>query len=156
MHPEFAQAVETLHPSFEHLLAMAPIRDREWISVVPEQGVYLFSEGDNHLYVGRSNGIKKRYGRHCNPGATHRMAAFAFQLAREATGRTEVSYQRGSGTRDDLIQDPVFKSAFDGAKARIRNMDFRYVEERDRLRQALLEIYCAIALGTPYNDFGTH
>jgi hypothetical protein len=26
----------------------------------------------------------------------------------------------------------------------------------DQNRQALLEIYCAVVLGTPYNDFGTH
>jgi hypothetical protein len=29
-------------------------------------------------------------------------------------------------------------------------------EETDQNRQALLEIYCAVVLGTPYNDFGTH
>lgn len=30
------------------------------------------------------------------------------------------------------------------------------VEERDQLRQALLEIYVAVALETPFNDFDTH
>ncbi len=35
-------------------------------------------------------------------------------------------------------------------------MEYRYVEEPDQNRQALLEIYCAIVLDTPYNDFGTH
>ena len=29
-------------------------------------------------------------------------------------------------------------------------------EETDQNRQALLEIHCAVVLGTPYNDFGTH
>jgi hypothetical protein len=42
------------------------------------------------------------------------------------------------------------------ANARIRAMEYRYVEETDQNRQALLEIYCAVVLGTPYNDFGTH
>ena len=42
------------------------------------------------------------------------------------------------------------------AKERIRAMEYRYVEEADQNRQALLEIYCAAVLGTPYNDFGTH
>jgi hypothetical protein len=36
------------------------------------------------------------------------------------------------------------------AKARIRAMEYRYVEERKQNRQALLEIYCAVVLGTPY------
>ena len=35
-------------------------------------------------------------------------------------------------------------------------MEYRYVEETDQIRQALLEIYCSVALDTPYNDFGTH
>jgi len=42
------------------------------------------------------------------------------------------------------------------AKERIRGMEYRYVEEADQNRQALLEIYCAVVLATPYNDFGTH
>jgi hypothetical protein len=29
-------------------------------------------------------------------------------------------------------------------------------EETDQNRQALLEIYCPVVLGTPYNDFGAH
>jgi len=29
-------------------------------------------------------------------------------------------------------------------------------EETDQNRQALLEIYCAVVLRTPYNNFGTH
>ena len=32
----------------------------------------------------------------------------------------------------------------------------RFVEENDPVRQALLEIYAAVALKTPYNDFDTH
>jgi hypothetical protein len=35
-------------------------------------------------------------------------------------------------------------------------MEYRYVEEIDQNRQALLEMYCAIVLETPFNDFSTH
>ena len=35
-------------------------------------------------------------------------------------------------------------------------MDLRFVEERDQLRQTLLEIYVAAVLKTPFNDFETH
>jgi len=52
--------------------------------------------------------------------------------------------------------DVVFAGAFIAAKERIRAMEYRYVEEADQNRQALLEIYCAVVLRTPYNDFGTH
>lgn len=35
-------------------------------------------------------------------------------------------------------------------------MQLRYVEEPDPLRQALLEMYIAFVLRTPYNDFNNH
>jgi hypothetical protein len=135
---------------------MEPAKNGKLPTDMPKEGVYLFSEGDRHLYVGRSNRLRGRYGGHCNPGATHNTAAFAFKLAREATGNTEATYKPGKGSRAGLMKDPEFAAAFDAAKARIRNMDYRYVKETNQIRQALLEMYCAIALGAPYNDFGTH
>ncbi len=156
MHPKFATIKEKLHASFELLIADAPINGGHFKVNPPARGVYLFSEGNTHLYVGRSNDIRGRYGRHCNPGATHRMAAFAFRLAREQTGRLKATYKPGEGSRNALMEDSTFRSAFVAAKARIRKMDFRCVEEADPLRQCLLEVYCAVALGTPYNDFDNH
>ena len=35
-------------------------------------------------------------------------------------------------------------------------MKIRFVEETDPVRQALLEIYVATVLETPYNDFDNH
>jgi hypothetical protein len=40
-------------------------------------------------------------------------------------------------------------------KQRLRAMEVRYVEEADQVRQALLEMYAALALETKH-DFGTH
>jgi hypothetical protein len=54
----------------------------------------------------RSNSLRARYGRHCRPRATHRTAAFAFQLAREATGKTVASYRAGADSRAGLMLDP--------------------------------------------------
>ena len=54
------------------------------------------------------------------------------------------------------MRDVIFVFAFKSAKKRIRTMEYRYVEELNQNRQALLEIYCAVVLGTPYNNFGTH
>ena len=130
-----------------------PVRDPT--QAVPKQGVYLFTENGNHLYVGRSNAIRACYGRHCNPGATHRMAAFT-KLAREATGKITASYKSGETSRKGLMLNPEFRTAFETAKSRIRQMDFRFVEETDQNAQALLEIYCTLALKAKYNDFNTH
>src|SRR5271169_4798404 len=120
MNPIFAAAVESLHPSFERLRAMTPVKNGKLPAEMPSGGVYLFSEGAEHLYVGRSNNLRGRYGRHCRPGATYRQAAFAFLLAREATGRTVAAYRAGSDSRAGLMLDPAFAAAFNAAKERIR------------------------------------
>jgi hypothetical protein len=156
MDPKFAVLVETLAPKLELLLGMPALAYGGLPRDMPKSGVYLFTEARRHLYVGRSNVLRGRHGRHCRPGATHRQAAFAFQLAREATGRTIATYRAGEGSRDGLMLDPSFAAAFTAAKERIRKMEYRYVEETDQNRQALLELYCAVVLNTPYNDFGTH
>ena len=121
---------------------------------MPTAGIYLFSENGRHLYVGRSNKIRKQLSNHCRPSATHKMAAFAFRLAREATGKLKATYKK-YGSRDDLMLGAAFAQAFKMAKARIRKMDVRCVEEKDPVRQTILKIYVAVALQTPYNDFNT-
>lgn len=50
----------------------------------------------------------------------------------------------------------LFAREFAAAKVRIRSMQVRYVEEKDPIRQALLEIYVSVVHGTPYNEFDTH
>jgi hypothetical protein len=156
MDMEFVAHVDALRPKFRHLLAMDPVKPATLPPLMPPAGVYLFSEAGRHLYVGRSNSIRRRIGRHCRPSATHRMAAFAFRLAREATGNVVATYKKGEGSRSGLMEDEVFVSAFTAAKERIRSMDLRFVEESDQVRQALLEMYVAVVLATPFNDFDTH
>ena len=68
---------------------------------------------------------------------------------------TTASY-RSEGSREALQADSRVAEAFARAKTRVRGMDIRYVAEPDPLRQALLEIYVAVVLETPYNDFNTH
>jgi len=156
MDARFAAHIDALGPLFERLLAMPPVTPATLPMAMPLRGIYLLSEGSTNLYVGRSNGISGRIRLHSSPGASHRTAAFAFRLAREATGNLKPTYRKGEGSRSGLMQDPLFAMAFDAAKARIRAMDLRFVEETDPVRQALLEIYVALTLNTPYNDFDNH
>ncbi len=123
---------------------------------MPLSGVYLFTENGKPMYVGRSNAMRNRYSQHCRPLATPEQAAFAARIALKETGREKASYKPGKDSRAGLKTDAKFMRAFEAAKKRIRAMEYRYVEEADQNRQALLEIYCAVALSTPYNDFGTH
>lgn len=156
MHESFAPIIGALHEKYLQLVACPIIKEAKFPKPMPKQGVYLFSENDIPLYVGRSNRLRGRYGSHSNKGSRHTAAAFAMRLAREATGKQIASYISGKDDRKTLIQDVLFKEAFEKAKIRIRNMDYRFVEETDQVRQALLEIYCAVVLKTPYNDFTTH
>ena len=135
---------------------MEPVSPAALPKAMPKAGVYLLSERGEHLYVGRSNSIRARIARHCRPGATHRMAAFAFRLARHETGRLEATYKSGEGSRAALVQEPLFGTAFVNAKARIRVMELRCIEETDPVRQALLEVYVALAVKAKHNDFDNH
>ena len=154
MNPRFYNIVQSLDPSLARMLAMDPLKVDPLPRRLPKQGIYLLSEGESHLYVGRSRRVRKRISSQSQAGGSHKGAAFAFRLAREETGRLTPTYQK-KGSRDDLMKDPKFRLAFEDAKARIRSMDLRVSEESDPIRQSLLEIYAAVALQTPYNSFRT-
>jgi hypothetical protein len=134
---------------------MSPIKVANLPKGIPKSGVYLFSEGNKFLYVGRTNNIRRRLRNHTHPSGSHNHATFAFRIAREITGNTKASYSSG-GSRISLQNDSIFKQEFIAAKKRVANMDIRFIEETDAVRQALLEIYVATVLNTPYNDFDNH
>lgn len=156
MNETFRRHVEALHPAYERLIASTPFKYADLAKqAVPERGIYLLTEEGQHLYVGRSDNIRQRLKDHCAVSATHHKAAFAFRLTREACGVPKASYRR-EGSRADLMTQDHFRTAFEAQKARLREMDIRVVEEADPNRQALLEMYVSIALGTPYNAFANH
>jgi len=134
---------------------MPPFKIAALPKPLPEKCVYLFGEGENYLYVGRTRRLRNRLRQHSIAGAQHNQAVFAFKLAREATGQMIATYS-AQGSRKALSADPTFDAAFSQAKFRVKNMDLRFVEETDPLRQALLEIYVSVVLKTKYNDFDTH
>jgi predicted GIY-YIG superfamily endonuclease len=134
---------------------MVPAKVCSLPKVMPNRGIYLFSEGNDHLYVGRTNRLRQRLSEHCRKSSTHNSAPFAFLLARAACEMKSASY-KAQRSRTDLEKHEVFGPAFVAAKNRVSNMDVRFVEEADPLRQALLEMYASIALGTPNNSFDNH
>jgi predicted GIY-YIG superfamily endonuclease len=155
MNEAFRQFIESLNPSLERLIAMEPVTAATLPSRAPDSCIYLFSEGDRHLYTGRTRRFRQRMSQQASPWSQHNQAALAFKLACECCGRMPENYVKGKG-RAALACEPDFIEAFQAAKARVRTMKLRFVEEREPTRQALLEIYVSVALGTPYNDFNTH
>ena len=152
MNERFRQDVEHLHEKFEALMQMEPVRLAGLPRKLPQSGIYLFSEGQLHLYVGRSKRIRQRLRYH---SGSAKDAPFAFKLARELTGNTKAAYST-KGSRNQLLSDDKFLAAFQTSKHRIRQMDIMFVEEADSNRQALVEIYATICPAAPYNDFDTH
>ena len=155
MNKQFLAVIESLEPKFQQLLAMPPVRYSSLPKKLPSRAIYLFSESSVHLYVGRTNKLRERLRGHCIPGSTHYSATFAFRIAREATGMNRATYAP-AGSRANLVTDHVFGPAFTNAKRRVAEMDIRFVEETDPVKQTLLEIYTATALSTTYNDFENH
>ncbi len=154
MHPRFAAFAERLHPAFDRLMACEPVTGPQRLPrETPLRGVYLFSEGQSHLYVGRTNRLRDRHREHWAPTGRHNDAPFAFKLARHTTNNL---IAKGGMTRRALENDAVFRSAFELAKLRIAAMEFRWVEESDPHTQCLLEIYATVALDARYNDFENH
>ena len=159
MHEGFRAHIDLLPAAFTRLLEMEPV-DRQTVRSrlspkEPVAGIYLFSELNRHLYVGRSNNLRKRILTHGQAGSRHNEAAFAVRIAREMTGKVVAAYS-GDEVRAALAGNEDFKLAFREAKRRVSEMTVRFVAEPDPVRQCLLEVYVATALGTPYNDFDNH
>lgn len=155
MHEVFREFIELLEPSFQSLMRMEPVSITALPREMPDAGIYLFSEGSEHLYVGRTNKIRERLQNHCRPSSGHNKATFAFRLARQITGMTQATYST-EGSRPHLERDPQFAEVFTAQKQRVKNMGVRFVSEPEPMRQALLEMYVAVSLGTPHNDFDNH
>jgi hypothetical protein len=162
MHEQFRRTVESLVPSYNRLMAMPPIRGDKFPLNGRKRsekiaGVYLMSDDTGPLYVGRSNDIVGRFYAHRSESSGDGVAPFAFRLACISSRRTGRSYIKGHpDTRASKMADATFQQHFRDAKAQIRMMDFQYVEEADPVNQAILEVYCAVALGTPHNTFDNH
>ena len=136
---------------YEDLMQMSPVT-RDTLGDCDYPGVYFFTEGDRHLYTGRTRRLRVRLMQHSRPSIKD--APFAFRLARESTGRLKASYKT-EGSRDELMADPVFIKSFAEQKQRISKMLIRYVRVEDDVTQALLEIYTSTLLDTPHNEFRT-
>lgn len=150
MNEKFKKRVDGLEAAFRAMMQTDPA---ERSTLPTSGGVYLFSEGSKHLYVGRAKNLRRRIANHSI--ASSKDAPFAFRLAREATGRLKATYTP-SGSRRELLLEPQFAEAFSLAKRRVSNLHVRFAVEEEPVTQALLEIYVAIALETPYNDFDVH
>jgi hypothetical protein len=145
MNKTFEAHVASIIPAFDDLVSP---KDR---GPIPKAaGVYILFEGNAPLLVGRSRDLNARQAWNCSGNATQ--ATFAFTLARVAMEHLEPRSGTSQAKRW-LMQDIRFASEFARAKERVSRMAFHWVREADPVRQALLELYTAIAMQTPFNTF---
>jgi len=149
MNDEWEQLIKELPKMFEEFLS-CPLRSRNELSNAPQKGVYTFYEDGKALYVGRSDRLRARVQEHGRRSSDHYSATFALNLAKEAMRNQGID--TANIPRGKLGQEPEFKKA----KERVARMKIRFVEIDDPIKQTLFEVYAAMKLQTPYNDFRTH
>jgi hypothetical protein len=149
------------------------------------RGIYLFSEGAEHLYVGRTSitarsraagkepntNFFNRWHQHSNPNSPPNSAPFANKLARELAQAFEMEEPRELKERFGLVRTadwwglrqteapPEYYLAFQEAKRFIRRqLDYRIVAFDDDVRGVrshVAEVYADAVLQTTFGDFST-
>jgi len=145
----FGKIVESFPALFEEL-EKSPSCQRLEIPQNLTQGIYVFYENGEPQYVGRcgrKGRLKKRILEHSRPSSGHNTATFAFLIAKEELDKRDPTL-----SRIDIEKTPEFHEA----KQKIALMQIKYLEIEDPITQTLFEVYAALELGTPYNNWETH
>lgn len=152
LNPEYEARLQQAQVLLEELESQTPLALSGLGAVPPKPGVYLISEGDSPLYVGRTRNLRQRFRNHTS--GRPEQSAFAFRLARKDSGHLKATY-KPVGSRKHLMQDPSFRSAFEQNIKRIKAMNARFVVIDCPLMQHIFEAYAAVSLRTPHNEFTT-
>ena len=111
-------------------------------------GCYVLLGDGKPLYVGISRSVIQRLRQHVT-GDSHFDASLAYLMATDKTGHKM--------RRSDAMQDPLFRTAFDEARALLRDCRVAFIEIDNPLELHLFEAYCAMELDTcKWNTFRTH
>ena len=85
--------------------------------------------------------------------SNHNSATFAFIIAKHDAEKKNIDLNK---TRDELQVDPDFLPFFKNAKERVSEMKIKVIDIENPIEQTLFEVYAALELKTPYNDWETH
>jgi hypothetical protein len=137
------------------LLDCPPYHAGDQSPIPDEKGVYLFTDAGVHLYVGRARKFRGRWNSHTRASSGSEAASFAFNIARQEFA-TVIAGMPVAPKRRGLLEHQQFQPLFTAAKARVRGMEFRRVPIPDDNVEAIFEVYVALKLQTPFNNFQTH
>ena len=150
--PEFSKRMDEL-PILLNEIMNAPPKHLSERNQLPKTGaIYVIYEDETPLYTSRTKNLRQRMGNHTSGRAEQ--SAFAFKLTREKTGKMKATY-KPEGSRKQLAKDPEFMKALQECTERVKKMSVRFASINDPITQHLFEVYVALALETPYNEFKT-
>ena len=152
MNAEFQATIELFPGYMKELLRYPPVRINE-LEKIPKQGIYVFYEDGKPIYVGRSRNLSQRFDQHSRQSSNHNSATFAFKIAKQDAANEKVDLKK---TREVLQVDPNFLPFFNKAKKRVSEMKIQVIDIEKPIEQVLFEVYAALELKTPYNDWKTH
>jgi len=152
MKEEFKKIIDEL-PILMTTLNESSFHHRLETEKFPEKGIYVFYENGKPMYTGRSENVKERVKAHGRPSSGHNSATFAFILAKENAISSEIDLTQ---SREDLEKDTKFEPIYRAMKARVAKMQIKAVEIDNPITQTFFEVYAALELNTPYNEWGTH
>jgi len=139
------------------LIACVPASRSELAKRIPKNtpGVYAFYHDGQPVYIGRTRDLRRRLGEHSWASSSHYSASFAFLRARQAAKVAGYTASLTSFSRPALATHEVFGPLFIAEKKVVAGMIIRWVEVENAVTQALLEVYAALELHTPFNSFET-
>ena len=98
--------------------------------------------------------MKERLKEHGRRSLGHTSATFAFIMAKKKAKRSgEIDL---SQKREALERDPKFKPIYDQMKERILKMQIKVVKIQNPVEQTFFEVYAALELKTPHNEWRNH
>ena len=147
---KFTEIVGQMEPLLDQLLGGTAYRGDTLQSLHVRHGIYVFFEGEMPMYVGRVGPTSKqpmrtRIKQHRN--GQPRTAPLPTWMVRIHLGQNDITAKR-------IAED--HRSLFDQTQERVRAMEVKAVQIEDCTIQAIFEIYSALVLQTPFNDFCTH
>lgn len=166
----FAELVAWLPTMLEELLA-SPIYNGVERPPRNQRGIYLFTDGGQHLYVGRTGitararagttesntSFRARFDNHTQRGTRPGTAPFANRLMRERATEGGIEIPHEWWTKREAEGAEIF-GLFCEAKKRIFQMECRVIgfdDDTKGIRSTVGETYVHARLGTPHNEFLT-
>ena len=147
---KFTEIVDQMQPLLDQLLGGTAYHGNTLQDLHVRHGIYAFFDREKPMYVGRVGPTSKQPMRariRNHRSGEPRTAPLPAWMVRRHLGQNDITAKK-------IAED--HRPIFDQMQERVREMEVRVVEVEDCTIQAVFEIYSALVLQTPFNDFCTH